>query len=100
MQYLAIDLLLLAGVETPGDKIGKMSVNIGGIVVNDPTKVINIGDAKTVDIIVGVDKFTAEIPEAQDETHAENVRIQKRAKGEKTSQPYLEREAAKAEIEG
>lgn len=94
MRYLAIHLLELAGVETPGEKIGKVGVNVAGVTVNDPNHIINIQDAKSVDILVGPDKFTAAIPETQDAAHEEAVREQREIAGRKATEDAEKRKKA------
>ena len=97
MKYIALDILKLAGVESPETKIGKVSVRIGGVVANEPNKIINVlGDEVEV-IVSRTEKYVFKVPETQSEEHAANVHAEKERQGKNASQPYLEREAAKAE---
>lgn len=97
MKYLAIDILKLAGVEAPEEKIGKVSVRIGGVVANEPNKIINLMDKEIEVIVARTEKFVAHIPEVQDEAHAAGVKAEQERQGKIASQPHLDREAAKAE---
>lgn len=92
MKYTAIDILLLAGVETPGDKIGKVSVSIGGVVVNDPQKVVNVQDAETVECSVGGKTFTAKLPKEQTDVQKKSVEDVKKAKGEASTADRIAKE--------
>ena len=97
MKYIALDILKLAGVESPETKIGKVSVRIGGVVANEPNKVINVLDKEIEVIVSRTEKYVAKFPEVQSEEHAENVRLEAERQGKIASEPYLAREAAKAE---
>ena len=82
MRYTALDILKLAGVEAPEEKIGKVSVAIGGVNVNRLDKVINVV-GKSVSILIGREITQFEMPAEQDPLHAENVKKIKEAEGEK-----------------
>lgn len=97
MKLTALDILHRAGVETPGDKIGKVSVSIGGVVANDPNKVINLQTAEEVEVIVGNESFTADLTKDVTEAEAERVSETKRADGEKKTEAFVASQTAKAE---
>lgn len=98
MKYLAIDILTLAGVEKPEEKIGHFSVSIGGVSVNESNKIINIiGDS--VEVLVANSEYEFTVPETQDESSAENVRVERERLGEIVTQVSLDRESAKADEE-
>lgn len=61
MLHTAAEIVALAGIEA--DVIGKVRVNIGGIPVNRPDHLINVQDAKTVTLIVGLDEVEVTLPE-------------------------------------
>lgn len=81
MKYTSLDLLKLAGVENPEDKIGKVKVSIGGVTVNKPDHIINIQDEKTVECLVAGKKFVAKIVK-QTEEEIKRVAEVKKRKGE------------------
>lgn len=60
MKFKAKDILEKAGYE-PASKIGKVRVRIGGVSVNDPEHIINVQDAKEVDILVGIETQTVSL---------------------------------------
>jgi hypothetical protein len=83
MRYLAKDLLELAGVKLPANK----SVLIAGLTINKPDHIINIQDAKSVDMLVEEKKYTATIPTTQSEAHVKNVLVVKEAILPKVAKP-------------
>lgn len=98
MKYTALDILKLAGVESPEEKIGKVSVRIGGVVANEPNKVINLMDSEIEVIVARTEKYIAKIPAEQSEEHAANVKAEAERQGAIASKPYLAREAAKEPV--
>lgn len=83
--FTALDILKLAGVEKPEEKIGKMSVVIAGIRgINEPQHLIKlpVGTEK-IDIIVGEDSYTIEeLPESEGNHISDGARKAIKTKGE------------------
>lgn len=96
MKITAIDALLRAGVKTPGDKIGKMSVFIGGIAINNPSKVINVME-DTVTVTVGNESFEADMTGELTAKEIGNVENALKAKGERSTAAFNASQLAKAE---
>ena len=91
--FTAAEVVEFAGQDPK--KIGKVRVRIGGIPVNRPDHVINFGDAKKVDLIVGVDSYEAELP-SQDGLSSDAQKV-KEKEGRARSKAYAEARKAKAE---
>lgn len=94
MRYTAIDILKLAGVEKPEDVIGKFSVRIGGVNVNQLDAVINVAEGNTVEVLVGRELTTVELPETPSEEHQANVHAIKEAEGREASARVVDKSPA------
>lgn len=95
MKYTALELLTLAGVETPEEKIGKFGVSIGGVVVNKPDHIINLQDAKDVEIIVAKEVYKATLDDRTEPS--EEVKNALKVKGDKSRKDFEDKKGPKKE---
>lgn len=61
MKYLAKEIIEKTGVEV--SVIGTVSIDIGGISVNEADHVIDMQDAEKVTVLIGTEEFEVELPE-------------------------------------
>ncbi len=73
MKFLSSELIVKTGVENVGELIGTVSISVGGIPVNDANHVIDVGEATSVDIIIGTDLHTVEITETSENDMSEGL---------------------------
>lgn len=92
MKYTALELLKLAGVEKPAQKIKTFGVHIGGVVVNSPDHLIETQEATEIGIIVGKESYDATLEGKRGITDAAREVLDKNGR-EKTK----EREAREKE---
>lgn len=92
MKYTALDLIKLTGISNAEEKLGKVSIDIGGVNVNRD-KVINVNSDEIV-VRIGADSFPIAIPAEQSEEHAENVRKAKEEKGRASTAEFEKRKGA------
>jgi hypothetical protein len=97
MKLTTIDILRRASVPDPADKIGKVSVSVGGVPTNYPDKMINVQEADEVEVIVGTEKFTANLRGPLSDQEATRVEEAKKARGEKATEAFRESQMKKAE---
>lgn len=66
MKYLAHELLAKTEVPAVLEKIGTVSVNIGGIAINDPLHVIDCGNSESVEVMIGNEFHTVTLDESDE----------------------------------
>lgn len=98
MVYTTLEVLRLAGVETPEEKLGKVSVSIGGVVSNDPDKLVNLQNATSVEVIVGKQSYDVTLPESN-EPSEEVLRVRKSQGNKVLTQAEENRKAKRARRE-
>lgn len=98
MKYTAIEILKMAEIETPEEKLGAIAITIGGVNVNTPDHVINIQDAKTVSVVVGSESKEVTLPEDAP-ARSEGVVAVKEAKGKEATEKAEALAKAKVEAE-
>lgn len=96
MRFTAIDILKLAGVEKPEEVIGATTVTIGGLNVSRVDQVINVAEGNTVEVIVGNELKTVELPDSPTEEQQANVHAIKEAEGREASAAVVEKNPAPA----
>lgn len=66
--YTALEILTIAGIEKPEEKIGKMRVRIGGIPVNKPDHLVYVSPgSEALIIIVGIESFDVSLESGPEE---------------------------------
>ncbi len=87
MKYLAKEIITAAG-KNPDEVIGKVSCNIGGVVVNRPDHILNLQDAKSVEVIVANEKITVDLSAT---TESDDLKTAVKQKGEAATAAIAER---------
>lgn len=97
MKYTALDILKIAGVETPEEKIGKVRVRIGGVPVRKPDTLVNVQDNKELALIVGNEKIDVTLPEEQPAEAVANTKAAHEKRGKVAAARFVKQQRAKAE---
>ncbi len=97
MKFLSSELLAKTRVENVADMIGKISISIGGISVNDSGHVIDLGESKSVEVIIGDDIHSVEITEADDSDMSEGLKALRTAEVEAIEAAEKEAEENKSQ---
>jgi hypothetical protein len=95
MKYTAKEILEAAGVTDTDAVFGKFRCHIGGVVVNRPDHIINVPEAKTVSVLIGVETEEVTLPERSEPS--DEVKAVIKAKGEKSTEAFKAAQIAKAE---
>ena len=95
--YTVEEILIAAGIENPGEVVGKVRVRIGGIAVRDLDHTIFVSPTDKLEILVGEETFEVPLTEGEEGAISEGAQAVREQEGREESAKAEELAKAKAD---